>query len=50
MILPKPGDGIMIRWPFSFQKIHEIDILPAGTLYLPGFIDTAGAAVQHDLE
>ena len=50
MVPTKPGDGIMIRRPFAFQKIHEIDILPAGTLYLPGFIDASGAAVQHDLE
>lgn len=50
MVPPKPGNGIMIRRPSSLQKIHEIDILTAGTLNFPGFVDAAGAAVQHNLK
>ena len=50
MILAEPGDGIMIRGRMAFQKVHEIHILPAGTLDFPCLENSTGAAVQNDLK
>ena len=50
MILAEPGDGVMIWGRMAFQKVHEIHILPAGTLKFPCLVDSTGAAVQDNLK
>jgi len=40
----------MIRGSLSFQKIHEIDISPAGFFDIPAGVDSVHGCIDDDLE
>ena len=46
----EPGDRGVIRDRHSFEKEHEVDVPPAGCLYVPAGEDAVHCSVDHDLE
>ena len=50
MIPAKPRDGIVVRRTVTFQQIHKVHVLTAGTFDFPCCVNSTRAAVKNDLE